>query len=809
MTSISLRLAFIILLSLCGSAGFQVEPAVAAGLPATEREAVGSTQENRKTSLPQGMSSKGAIALTEEERAWLKSHPVIRVVQDPGWPPVEFTDERGMPAGMTYDYLALIEDRLGVKFERVLNLNWQDAYARLQRWEIDMTTSVAVTPERTKFWRFTEPYMKIPIVILAQGNVTYIAGMHELDGKKVAAVDGYAVSDWIPRDYPGIRIVKVRDAMEGLRLLQRGDVFAYVDNMLVVGYYLAKLKMANVKIAGETPYVNAQAMAVRKDWPIFAGILQKALDSISEGERAEIYHKWLPIRYEHGFDYSTLWQVLAVFALIVLILIAWNRKLSVEIRNRRAAEVALSKSERQFRQLFDNAAVPLCLVNREGMMVDFNRHFHEAFGYTREDLPTLNEWWQRAYPDPEYRRRVVKTWEQAVRRATEEKTDIEPIEYFVTRKDGDVRTVLISGTILGDDYLATLFDVTERSQAERALKESEQLLRSLVETSSDWIWRVDETGVYTYASQRVKDLLGYEPDEIEGKTPFDLMPHEEAERVSVLFREIVESRKPFSNLENVNLHRDGTQKVIETNGAPIFDREGKFSGYIGFDRDITQRRLAQDRLKASLHEKEILLRELYHRARNNMQVICSLLSLKAAAVNDVHVVGILKEMENRIHSMALVHHKLYESGDLSHIPLDGYVADLAALLLRSYNVKPEDIALTLEMDPITVSVDVAIPCGLILNELISNSLIHAFPDGKEAEIHIRLSRGSGEMVELAISDNGVGVPSDFDFRGNGALGLATILALGEDQLEGTVSFESLEGFACRLVFPNAPFRIMM
>jgi polar amino acid transport system substrate-binding protein len=122
--------------------------------------------------------------------------------------------------------------------------------------------------------------MKIPIVIFAQSNLTYISIMRELHGKKIAIVDGYAVNDWIPRDYPDIR----------------GDVFAYIDNMLVVSYYLTKQKTANIKIVGETPYINSQSMAVRKDWPIFAGILQKALDSISESEHASIYQKWVSIR---------------------------------------------------------------------------------------------------------------------------------------------------------------------------------------------------------------------------------------------------------------------------------------------------------------------------------------------------------------------------------------------------------------------------------------------------------------------------------------------------------------------------------
>jgi hypothetical protein len=207
--------------------------------------------------------------------------------------------------------------------------------------------------------------MTIPIAIFARSDVTYIH-MGELSGKDVAVVDGYAVNDWIPRDFLRIRLIKVKNAEEGLCLVQKGKVFAYIDNVLGVSYYLAKLKVMNVKIAGKTPYVNAQSMAVRKDWPVLAAVLQKALDSISETERAWIYGKWIPVRYEHGFDCHFFRQAVAIFAVIILALVLWNQKLYRAIKQRRAAETALARSEHRFRQLFEAAAVPLSVVGKGG-----------------------------------------------------------------------------------------------------------------------------------------------------------------------------------------------------------------------------------------------------------------------------------------------------------------------------------------------------------------------------------------------------------------------------------------------------------
>ncbi len=276
--------------------------------------------------------------LTFYERLWLQEHPVISVAIDPGWPPVEFRNERGEPSGMSMEYLKIIERKLGVKFDIVQNPSWQDMYRRLKRREIDMTTSVAVTPERNRFWSFTRPYMNIPIVIATQMNVTYIANLNELSGRMVAIVEGYAVDDWIPKDFPDIRLVRVKTTLEGLQLLQSNEVYAFIDNLLVIGDYQAKMKITNIKIAGQTPYVNAQCMAVRKDWGILAGIIQKALDSVSEAEKNEIYRKWLPIRYEYGFNYTMLWYILAGFTVILIVMILKNRGLSIENKFRKSSE---------------------------------------------------------------------------------------------------------------------------------------------------------------------------------------------------------------------------------------------------------------------------------------------------------------------------------------------------------------------------------------------------------------------------------------------------------------------------------------
>ncbi len=480
------------------------------------------------STVPASVVDGPVATLTADERAWLQDHPVIRVAQDPAWAPVEFADSQGRPSGMSEDYLLLLEQRLGIRFERVTGLSWQEAYERLKRWEIDMTTSVAATAERLGFWAFTKPYLEIPIGIFTRLDVAYIGSLAELAGEKVAVVDGYVAGGWIARDFPAIQLVKVATVEDGLDLLRTHEVSAFVDNLFVAGYYMTALSMSDLKVAGQTRYTNAQCMAVRKDWAPLAGILQKGLDSISATDRAAIYSKWVPVRYEKGFNYTALWWALGAFIAIAGGLFTWIWALSKEVKRRRSAETATEASEERFRKLFEGAAVPLCFVSRDGVLTDRNDCFVRMFGYDQDDISTLAEWWERAYPDAGYRRWVKQTWDNAVDRAAREDADIEPIEYQVTCKDGAVRSVIISGSLIGDDYLATFFDITERRRAVEALRQSEQRFRETVVNLDEGWYSADLDGVVLEHNQSFCRILGFDsPEDLTGSLLPDFLQRPE------------------------------------------------------------------------------------------------------------------------------------------------------------------------------------------------------------------------------------------------------------------------------------------
>ncbi|WAC05822.1 MAG: PAS domain S-box protein [Methanoregula sp.] len=342
-----------------------------------------------------------------------------------------------------------------------------------------------------------------------------------------------------------------------------------------------------------------------------------------------------------------------------------------------------------------------------------------------------------------------------------------------------------------EDIASTASQVILKGMADDALKESEERFRSLVETTSDFVWEVNQDGKFIYVSPKVRDLLGYEPEEVIGKTPFDLMPPDEAEKTGKIFLEIVAGQKFIVGLESINLHKDGQRVVFETNGVPFFDTNRNLLGYRGIARDITGRKAAEEQIVKSLHEKEFLLREVHHRVRNNFQIIISLLSLQSRSIGDEVCAAAMQESQNRIRAMAFVHEKLYTSQDLAKIELEPYIKYLTTQLFTLFKVPPRTIGLVIDATNIFADINTTIPFGLIVNELVSNSLKHAFPGGRKGEISISV-RDDKKGLTLSYRDNGVGFGKDFDWRTTDTLGFKLIIGLVE-QLDGTIEQQPGEG----------------
>jgi PAS domain S-box-containing protein len=329
-------------------------------------------------------------------------------------------------------------------------------------------------------------------------------------------------------------------------------------------------------------------------------------------------------------------------------------------------------------------------------------------------------------------------------------------------------------------------------------------LDQILESTSEGIYGIDTEGNCTFVNRSALQMLGYKEKDIIGKKTHQLIHHSYEDgtayppqecKIMIALKKLNASRAD----DEVYWRSDGTSFPVEYSSHPIIQNGILKGGVIAFN-DITERKTSAEMLENSLFEKEILLKELHHRVKNNMQIISSLLNLQSSYINNPLIVDMFKESQNRIKSMALIHEKLYQTKELARINLKDYIKDLAGELVRSYKSNNNSIEVKTDIPEVYTGLDSIIYLGLIINELLTNSLKHAFNKSGDGIIQITITQIEKSGIELVISDNGKGFPENFDLAGSETLGLSLVNSL-VDQLGGRIEYSSIEG--------NTEFRILI
>jgi PAS domain S-box-containing protein len=354
------------------------------------------------------------------------------------------------------------------------------------------------------------------------------------------------------------------------------------------------------------------------------------------------------------------------------------------------------------------------------------------------------------------------------------------------------------GAVIGLIGLAR--DITGRKQAENALKESEMWLQKLFESAPDAILVVNRKGRITRVNAVTEKMFGYSRDELVGK-PIDILIPEKFREIHTSYRvEYNEKQRlrPMGVGRDVYaIRKNGITFPVSVTLNPI--SEDKTGDIIAIARDITEHKQAEMKISQSLVEKEALLKEIHHRVKNNMQVISSLLSLQSGYITDPQALGIFEECKQRVQTMALIHEKLYRTQNLSKIDFAEYINDLATSIFATYSVNTEAVILKIDADHAFLKIHSAIPCSLIINELVTNSIKYAFPNGEKGEIRIGFHIESNDRHILTVGDNGVGLPANFDIENAETLGLRLVNIL-VNQLEGDLEMSNKNGTEFKIGF---------
>jgi len=467
---------------------------------------------------------------------------------------------------------------------------------------------------------------------------------------------------------------------------------------------------------------------------------------------------------------------------------------AIDLTARRQMLDRLRQAEVQYQHLFDQAGDPIIIHEYGGRILAANRIAARLSDYPLSELTGMNftdldiercaEWTRKCMLEVEAKGTLIFETIHHTRTGTEIPVEISSSRFIFGGKHA---------------VISIIRDISERKRAEAAIREREQRFRMTGELIPYGVWIADAGGEFTYCSESFLSLLGMTLDECRGLAWTKRLPEADAERTRHDWTEVVRAGG-FWDYEYRIVDRQGRDHFVLSRGSPIRDSSGTIVSYTGIHLDITDRRLNENRLEASLKEKEVIIKEVHHRVKNNMQVISGFLQLQSTFTNDPAAVDMLAECQRRVRSMALVHEKLYQSRELGFINVAEYIKSLVSELQESYVVQA-DIGITVDVESVNINLDIAIPCGLIINELLTNSLKYAFRGRPSGTIAIALHLSPDHLFHLRVCDNGTGLPENFDIAGTATLGMQLVQVLVR-QLGGTVAITSKEGTCFDITFPE-------
>lgn len=479
-------------------------------------------------------------------------------------------------------------------------------------------------------------------------------------------------------------------------------------------------------------------------------------------------------------------------------LMLFNQELASEISDRKQAQKALQQSEERFRQLAEKARViPWEVDAMCGKFTYVGPQTIEILGYPLSDWYGDNFWVEHIHPEDR---------EYAVNYCLENAALLDNYEFEYRMLAADGRTVWlydIVNVVRSENEPQILrgfmIDITERKRVEEELRHSEERFRATFNSAAVGIAHVSLDGKWLLVNQKLCNILGYTQAELLEKTARDIIHPDDLDVDLECDRRIIANEIQACSMEKRYICKDSSPVWVNLTMSVVYKPSGEPKYFIAVVEDISKRKQVEAQIKASLQEKEVLLKEIHHRVKNNLQIISSLLNLQSGYIEDPKILGILKASENRVISMALVHEQLYLSKDLAQIDSATYIKDLASNLFNSYNINIDAVELKVNVNRIHLSVDTAITCGLIINELISNALKYAFPLGQAGEIRINFEPDEQGQIILSISDNGIGLPEEFDLQNTESLGLQIVAAL-TNQLQGDIELNQNDGTEFKIKF---------
>jgi len=728
-----------------------------------------------------GEAERGSV-LTAQERVWLAAHPTIRLGPEEDYAPISFFDEQGRYRGITADYFALIEQRLGVRFEVVRPQPGADRPGYR-----DINPISAPSPERLKIARYSSLYLEFPAYVIVRSSVTRPLTPADLGGARVAVVTRYAVQEYLAAQHPDLILDAVPDTRTGLRKVSFGLVDAFVSDLPVATYWMEKEGISNLRIAGESGYVYRMGIGSRPDWPELAQILEKGLALVTPAERDEIFRRWVslppPPLASRGYVIG-LAAALVAAALLVAVVLLWNRSLSSQVARRtqehKRAEDALRYNEERWQRLSEAAWEGIGL-SEDGRLIDANAQLAEMLGFRLDELMGKNV---VEFIAPESRPAVDGHIADGTSQA---------YEHLAVRRDGSVFPVEVRGRTLSPEgrniRVTAVRDVSERARLEADLRRAAQEWRDTFDALEAGIVVLGPDRRIQRMNRSAMDALG---QRLPRNVPFDELGASEPWSSLV---ELSEGRIPSGT--EVKDPRSGRCWLLVVSRLR---REAEGESTILVFRNVTETATLRERVQRGekLAAMGALVAGVAHEVRTPLFSITASLDAFEAEVGPGHTetVSLLRSQAARLtHLMR----DLLDYGSPSALRrVTGGVGEAlrqaartCAPLAREAGVEVE-VSLGEDLPP--VSRDSA-RLEQVFQNLLANAVQHA-PRGSSVRVTVRAAEGPRSGVLIRVEDAGPGLPREdvgrvfqpfFSRRKGGTgLGLSIVQRLVEDH-DGTVT----------------------